>query len=396
MTRKTLYLLSQHFYPSQAATAQLVTDISQYLSTTMSVVVITETDIDVNDELPINVVRLSSPRTLNTSVVHKSYSGIIFIVRAFIYLFQLPNAHARHLLIVSNPPFAGVIGILLKHLRGLSYSFLFQDLFPRSAVLAGILPPRGLITSFLTQIMRIVIHNSSATILLSSAMKHRAITEYSNSRKYHIIPNWAVERALPTPRSQNILALKWNISDQFVILYSGNFGRLHDITTILESARICSDHPHILFLFVGGGAQLKTIEQYVSYYKLSNISVQPYVSRELLPLSLDLADLAVVSLKPGAHDTVSPSKIYGVMASEKPVLLISSYNTSISDEISSSESGLCVETGDSVTLAYHIKHLSTNPSVISRLKASSSSLYNKKYGREKSLLKYKTLLNNLF
>jgi len=145
-----------------------------------------------------------------------------------------------------------------------------------------------------------------------------------------------------------------------------------------------------------GGAQLKTIEQYVSYYNLSNISVQPYVSRELLPLSLDLADLAVVSLKPGAHDTVSPSKIYGVMASEKPILLISSYNTSISDEISSSESGLCVETGDSVTLAYHIKHLSTNPSVISRLKASSSSLYNKKYGREKSLLKYKTLLNNLF
>ena len=392
MTYTTLYIISQHFYPSEGATAQLVTDIASELSSHIKVVVLTSTPGVPSNRSDLTILRFSTTSTTETPIINKLLHGLLFTGKVLWHLYQHAVPSESHLLIASNPPFIGLIGPILSYINKLTYTFLFQDLFPRSAVLAGILPARGPIHLVFRLLMRYVISNSSHTIILSQSMKHRAIREYGMPHKYHVIQNWAVETASPSSRSTNPLALSWNIKDQFIVFYSGNFGRLHDIVTILETARLCIDNPKILFLFVGGGAQFSLIKRYCDEFSLSNVQIRPYVSRELLPFSLQLADLSIVSLKPGADDTVSPSKIYGLLASKKPILLISSTDTALSNHIKYEQIGIHVDTGDSKSLATHIQELSQDYQALSRLGQNAYSYYCMKLGRNKSLNEYRQLL----
>ena len=394
MTNNTLYIISQHFYPSEGATAQLVTDIASELASDIKVIVLTSTPGDSSNRSDLKILRFSTTVTTETRIKNKLLHGLLFTAKALWYLSQNAVPSESHLLIASNPPFIGLIGTFLNFTNKLTYTFLFQDLFPRSAVLAGILPARGPMHLALRLLMRHVISNSSHTILLSQAMKHRAIKEYSLPHKYHVIQNWAVEKASPSTRHTNPLALSWNIQDQFIVFYSGNFGRLHDIVTILEAARICIGNPKILFLFVGGGAQYSLIKRYCDAFSLSNVQIRPYVSRDMLPFSLQLADLSIVSLKPGADDTVSPSKIYGLLASKKPILLISSSDAALSKELKSQQIGVHVDTGDSKSLAAHIQDLSQDYQTLSRLGQNAYSYYRTNLGRNKSLDEYRQLLVN--
>ena len=392
MNTPILYIITQHFYPSEGATAQLLLDIAQALSSNFKVVVLTSTPGPSNDRSDFTVVRFSRSSTSDVRITDKLFGGLLFTAKAFYYLYTQSLSSKAHLFIASNPPFIGIIGSALYYLTGSSYTFLFQDLFPRSAVLAGILPACGPINNGLRLLLRYVIGRSANTILLSQSMKVRAVREYGYEQKYHVIPNWAVETAVSLQRSSNPLARKWNISDQFVVFYSGNFGRLHDLLTILEAARLCTDFTKILFLFVGGGAQYKLIQNYCDAFALPNVMIRPYVSRELLPYSLQLADLSIVSLKPGSDDTVSPSKIYGLLSSGKPVLLISSPDTQLSKEVIHENYGLHIETGDSPSLAALLHELSTNSQSLSELGTNALSYYHRNLGRDKSIQMYRDLL----
>ena len=98
------------------------------------------------------------------------------------------------MLIVSNPPFIGVIGPLLKWLRRLSYVFLFQDLFPRSAVLSGVLPRQGLATQAWHGLMQMVCEHSAATVVLNQSMARRLAGETSKSLPFRVNHNWPSEQ----------------------------------------------------------------------------------------------------------------------------------------------------------------------------------------------------------
>ena len=392
MKNTTLYIITQHFYPSEGATAQLISDIAQALSSDFKTVVLTSTPGPSSNRSDLTIVRFSSSSTSEVRITDKLFGGLLFTAKTFYYLHKRAVPSNSHLLIASNPPFIGLIGSVLYQLSGISYTFLFQDLFPRSAVLAGILPSRGPINTALRLLLRNVIGRSSSTILLSQSMKSRAIREYGFEQKYHIIPNWAVESAVSVQRSSNPLAISWNITEQFVVFYSGNFGRLHDLLTILEAARLCIENTNILFLFVGGGAQFNLIKNYCDTFSLSNVMIRPYVSRELLPFSLQLADLSIVSLKPGSDDTVSPSKIYGPLSSGKPVLLISSPATQLSKEMIQENFGFHIETGDSPTLADLLHELSNDHQPLAELGNNAHSYYHRNLGRDKSIQMYRDLL----
>ena len=206
------------------------------------------------------------------SLLSKATSGLKFAVWS---LFKLLANCSRGdvMLIVSNPPFIGVVGLLAKLLTGSKYIYLFQDLFPRSAQLTGVLPSRGPVSELWSLLLHKVCKESETTIVLSEAMKERCIKEYNLPHdRLAVIHNWAVETALPLPKAKNPVAQAWDLTNKLTIQYSGNFGRLHEIITLLESARLLADE-NFHFVFVGGGAKQNQIIQYVNNFSLSNISL---------------------------------------------------------------------------------------------------------------------------
>ena len=147
MKSRRLVLVSEHYQPSSGATAQLMRDLSVGLAELgWTITVLTATSARPIDDADkrLRVVRLGQQKQAadaTKSVGGKTLAGIRFLCSCFLWCSF--RAHQNDLVfIVSNPPFIGLIGPLLKVVRRLPYVFLFQDLFPRSAVLSGFFRPR--------------------------------------------------------------------------------------------------------------------------------------------------------------------------------------------------------------------------------------------------------------
>jgi len=131
-----------------------------------------------------------------------------------------------------------------------------------------------------------------------------------------------------------------------VIGYSGNLGRAHDVQTILDAADALRDRPHVKFLFVGGGQQRALVEEASAQRRLINIAFRPYQPRDQIAVSLSVPDLHWISLKPEFEGLIVPSKLYGIAAAGRPVLMIGSKDGEIGRLISQFGFGVTVIQGD--------------------------------------------------
>jgi len=390
-----LLLISEHFAPSTGATAQLMTDLARGLvARGRPVTVLTATGAGdaIADPVPpgLRVVRLhrrrSGPRH---GVLAKALGGLLFLAGSLVWGLR-HGRRGQRVLIASNPPFIGLLGPLLQ-LRGLGYVFVFQDLFPRSAVLSGVLPAAGPLTSLWRRLMAWVVRRSSRTVVLSEAMADRLRRDFGPDLPLSLIPNWAVEAALPLPRATNPFARELGLEGLFTVQYSGNFDRLHDLLTLLEAARLLVDEP-IRFLFIGGGAKGDQIRAHREGLGLSNLLQLPYQPRERLPESLGACDLAAIGLIPGAEDTVAPCKFYGILASARPVLLIARRRCDLARLVIEQDCGLVVEPGEAAELAAALRQLQRDPGRVAAMGRRSRALYEQRFGRERSIAAYAALL----
>ena len=392
-TAGSIVIVSEHFYPSNAATAQLISDLAQDLSEHgVNVTVISSSHGPKNYGL-VNIVR--SKQVKHTSFITKSKAakGAIFLLRALWWcILDSKTGSSRHLLIVSNPPFIGILGVLTKLLLRYEYTFLLQDLFPRSAVIAGIIPANGPLNELLRCAMRLTLKYSNSTIVLSDAMKSRAYLEFGRDIPIKVIHNWAVERADHTDVGARRSLTTLNVKDSFIVQYSGNFGRLHDLLTLLDAAYILKG-TNIHFQFIGGGAKLNQIQSYKSKLSIPNISIHPYQPRENLSKSLAIADICAVCIDTMAADTVAPSKLYGILASAKPVLLICPNNTQLTNLVRSHYCGIVCNSGDSVDLAELLLNLSQSTKDLEIMGQNSLKLYENKFSRQQATQSY---LDTLF
>lgn len=384
-----LIILSEHFAPSTSATAQLVSDLADDLHRMgVRLQIITSTAGSTDQLFPIH--RFSRTNGSNVGIAKKLINGLIFFGGSVLWL--LTNIKPNNsLLIVSNPPFIGLIGLLLLIIKKTPYIFLFQDVFPRSASLTGILPAHGPLTFFWRSVLRAVLSRSRSNIILSPAMARRCQLDFGSKISFDYIPNWAVIPPHSQSKKESHLAAIWGLQNIFTIQYSGNFGRLHEILTILEAARLLKDEP-IKFLFVGDGAKAPLILRYCQTYNLNNVVIKSYQPRALLADSYAACDASIVSLVPGAEDTVAPSKLYGILASSKAILLISGKDTDLADLVTRSQCGVVISQGDVAELCEGIVQLKNNPELVSRMGKNALCLYLESYGRLRSTYKYYCLL----
>lgn len=384
-----LIVVTEHFAPSSGATAQLIADLVQDLvASEYDVCVLTSTP--AHSPLFTGVVRFPFPLTSRKSILFKSLKGSYFFVRTLIWLVFHATSFSR-VLIVSNPPFIGLLGPLINFFTGKTYLFLFQDLFPRSAFLSGVLPAAGPLANLVNFATKVVLTRSHATIVLSESMKARCLKDYGPLTNIEVIHNWSVIPSIRKPKYQSSLSTVYASDKHFTVQYSGNFGRLHDLLTLLEAARILK-HQYIQFVFIGDGSKRDQILTYSRKYNLNNISIYDYQPRELLSDSLIATDVSVVSLIPGAEDTVAPSKLYGILASSRPVILISNSSSEIASLVKNYNAGFVCCPGDALELAETIASISRDPKMLADMQENARGLYEDHYGRDKSFNLYQKIL----
>ena len=234
----------------------------------------------------------------------------------------------RHdvVLVLTTPPLISLPALLVCRLRRMKLVALVQDVYPDVAVALGALSERGLAARLLGALNRFVLSRADRIVVLGECMRERVAEKAGAGAdgRIDVIHNWADgEKIAPLANGEeNAFRREQDLGERFVVLFSGNFGRVNEFATVLDAARRLRGREDILFLFVGDGARAAEIEDFVRREAPANVRVLPYQPRETLRHSLAAGDAHLVTLAEGLAGLSVPSKAYGILAAGRPVLFV--------------------------------------------------------------------------
>jgi glycosyltransferase involved in cell wall biosynthesis len=265
---------------------------------------------------------------------------------------------------LTTPPIIGLIGSLLRRLRGACQVYWSMDLHPDASLALGQMSRRNPIVAALAWLSDFVYRQSDRVVVLGPYMADRIRNKGVRDSRIVEIPVWSrQDEIFPIPRQDNSMRASLGLSDKFVVMYSGNLGLAHSASEFIEAARRLRDREEIVFLFIGGGPRMREVKEAKQAEGLENIRLLDYVPREQLHESLTVADAHLVSMRPEMTGIVVPGKLYGAMASERPVLFVGPDHSETADTIRHAGCGMTVRLGEVDTLVEAIDHLATHEDV---------------------------------
>jgi glycosyltransferase involved in cell wall biosynthesis len=222
-------------------------------------------------------------------------------------------------------------------------------------------------------------------------MRQRVVAKLGeeSDARIDVIHNWADgEKSSPAEAATNPFSSEHGLDGHFVVLFSGNLGRVNEFSTVLESARRLRGQSDIVFLFIGEGACLKAIKDYSAEHHLSNIRTLPYQPRESVPLVLAAGQALLVTLAEGLAGLSVPSKSYAIMAAGRPLLFVGDLKSDIARIVSDNRCGAVVASGDSDGLARLIKRWAADACEVDRLGRAARSLFEESFDRRRAVTAY--------
>ena len=356
-------IISEPFYPQVAAIGQLLTDLSEDLiNAGYKVKVITGNPNNIfvkNNTIPrkekykgIEIIRLKNTTFSKYRMAGRvlNYLTFHFLVFSRVLFYERPHL----VFVLSTPPFISFSGLMLKILKKSKVIYNVQDLFPDLAIELGKLKNK-LFIGFLKKLSELIVRKVDKVVVVGEYMEKKIREELlkETSENNHIITihNWADGDKIKVLRGNiedNFLRKKWGLEGKFVVLYSGNIGYLHEFDTIISAADFLAKEglKEIVFVFIGEGIKKNYIEEKAREKGLNNILFFSYQPREMLTYSLGLADVSLVTLEKGFEGMVVPSKIYGILASGRPVIAVVGGESEIVEIIREGNCGEVVKIGD--------------------------------------------------
>lgn len=408
--KKNILVIEQHFYPEVAATGQLLLDLCEDLvKVGYQVKVITGNPTEIYQKeikvvrkenfKGIEIVRLRNTRLSKYNMAGRIVNYLTFHLSIFFHLIftQSPDL----VIVLSTPPFISVHGVLLKVFKNCKVIYNVQDLFPELAVQLNKLKNKAFI-SVLKSLSKFIISRMDRVVVVGEYMekkiKEEIIKDYKTEQHISTIHNWADGKEIKVIEdNNNYLKNEWGLERKFIILYSGNIGYLHEFDTIIDAAESLQKKGYndILFVFVGEGIKKEYIKNEVNKRDLNNFLFFPYQPRENLTYSLGLADVSLVTLEKGFEGMVVPSKIYGILASGRPVIGIVGKDSEITDIINDAKCGKLVQIGDRRSLEDSIMEYYNNPGKNKEDGKRGRKYFEEYFDRQIATGKYARLIKNL-
>jgi glycosyltransferase involved in cell wall biosynthesis len=401
---RSVRFISQYFLPEPGATSELLSGIASELAGlgfTVDAIAGQPTYLGAS-RLPriINDQNVTVRRVWSTQWEKNSASGriantISFAISALVAVLATPRKTV--LLAVTNPPVNLWICWLCNRLRGTAYVLIIHDVYPEIAVKLGVLRPRSQLTAIWRTLNRWSYARAERIVVLGRDMRKMILGDLPQTmqNKVVIIPNWADGRQVyPVPREENELIRSLGIGDQFIVQYSGNIGKFHEIDTILRAAADLK-HESFFFLFIGTGAQAFQVEQAMRNPGPGNIELLPFQPREMLGTTLTACDVGLVTLRQGLSGLATPSKLYGILAAGKPVIVIGPEDCEPAYVVRENRCGMVVPPGDAPALAAALRELKQDPELKEQLGVAARKAFERSFDLRAISLQWRDLLRNL-
>ena len=395
--RPRIVFVNRFYWPDEPATAQLLTDLAEGLAATgFAITVITSRPAkspipETETRRGVEIIRISGPRLGRRNALLKALDFAGFALGALRRISTLLQPHDI-LVVMTDPPLLGLPATWLARRRSARVIHWLQDVYPEIVTAVGGTRFAQIFRSPRNRAWR----NANACVVLGRDMESFVSSHGVAPNRIKISPNWAPAGLAPLPPSAaSDLRAFWGLTNKFVVLYSGNLGRVHDLAPILAAAEELRAETDIVFLFIGDGAQKPGLQAAAAQRGLTNIQFQPAQPRGQLGKTLALANLHLITLREGCAPLVFPSKLYGIAAVGRPVLFIGPKNCELAHLVTQQSFGLAFDRDAVTTAAAAIRHLRHSPDRCSSMSIAANQFYSRNGGLNHAIATWTALLNGL-
>lgn len=315
----------------------------------------------------IQITRLASPHTKRPSTMLRLLAGVLFTINAFLTL-MLRRRKYDVLCALSCPPMLPAAIRLYSRLSGIPYIYIVSDLYPDIAVSQQVLSEHGLVTRLCQRLQRGWLHAARRVIVIGRCMRDYLVKTYGlRPEQIAVIPNFANPDEI-VPLSRETQFRRGHDLHGFTVLLTGNLGPNQRYDEFLTAAELLKEtHPTIRFLIVGAGARSAYLADEIAGRRLTNMSLHPPVSRDMLSDLLATADVTFVSLEPWVVGLGVPSRFYSFLASGRPVLGLLPRSAEVACAIDEHHCGRTVNYDQPEELARTIAALAEAPETVASM-----------------------------
>src|SRR6476660_7073963 len=296
-----ILFLNQAFWPDVVASGQQVTMLAQRLTERGHQVTVIAGARGYDDASvsfkrrerwnSIEVIRLSTLGAGKRRRWQRGLSFASFIVACAARLTFLPKHDV--VIALTSPPLISWVASVFVRLRGGELIFWPLDLNPDEAIAAGWLNENSVGAKFLTRLLTNSMHTAKTIIALDDFMKQRIVAKGIAPGKVDVVPPAPYDSVSFDQQGREEFRRTHGLTGKFVVMYAGNHSPCHPLDTLLQTARELKDRTDIVFLFVGGGSELRKVKSFASQHA-ANIRCLHYLPHEQLSALLSAADLHAV------------------------------------------------------------------------------------------------------
>ena len=223
--------------------------------------------------------------------------------------------------------FAAPAALAAAKLVGARSVLHVQDLEIDAAFAVGHLKGRRL-QRFAASFERVLMRRFDRVVAISVAMRDRVLDKGVRPERATLIRNWVdLGEIRPLGRPSLYRAELGLSADRTVVLYAGSIGSKQALEVVLDAAEALQGEPALTFVIAGDGpAKDRLVARYGA---LPNVRFLPIQPEARLCELLNLADIHVLPQHGGIADLVLPSKLGGMLASGKRLLVTADPGTEL-------------------------------------------------------------------
>ncbi len=393
-----LLVLNQYYWPGVEATAQLLTELCEALVEDVDITVVTGV-LHGHEQEPRRLVRngVEIIRVPSTS-----FERSRLLARASNYATYLSYALLRGLrgrrpdvgLCMTDPPIVADIALLVARRYRAPLVVISQDVFPEIAVQLKRLE-NPVLMSLLRGLVSVYLRRADRVVAIGETMRKRLEAKGARPDRVEVIPNWVDTKRLEPHGKHTWWAREAGFEEKFTVMHSGNVGHAQDLDSLVRAATFLRDLDDLLIAIIGTGARHAELVALAERLETDKVLFAYYQPRHLLAQSLSAADVHVVGLAPGLAGYVVPSRLYGILAVGRPVIVAADPESETAQVVQEIGCGILVPPGRAELLARAIRDAHDGKYDLDEMGARGRAWVEREADRSVAVRRYRDLLLEL-
>jgi colanic acid biosynthesis glycosyl transferase WcaI len=284
------------------------------------------------------------------------------VASAPVAIWKILTTRPDTVLCVEPTLFSAPFAVIAAKLVGARTVLHVQDLEIDAAFAVGHLAG-GWLKALACGFEALTVKRFDAVVTISHQMRRRLTDKGVRQERAVVIRNWVDTGKIKPMAGPNRFRQQLGLSDQTrVALYAGSIGAKQALHVVLDAAERLTDQPDLVFVIAGEGPERARLIA----RGLPNVRFLPLQPEALLPELLAAADVHLMPQGAGAADLVLPSKLGGMLASGKPLLVQADPGTELHRFLDGA--AMIVPSGDAAALAQALKEQAPDAANIAELR----------------------------